>query len=158
MFRAAVLLALASALLLAQPAIAAKPVREDVPFEPFVLSADVCGFEVLHEAVVNKTKQLTFSDGRQQTSGVLKLRLTNLETGESIVVNASGPGRFITQGDVLTVHARGPWTIFLFPGEPGGPGLFYYKGNTTYTLDLVTGAITSITSTATPRDLCDDLS
>jgi hypothetical protein len=48
--------------------------------------------------------------------------------------------------------------IFLFPEEPGGPGLFYYKGNTTFTVDLVTGAITSITSTATPRDLCDDLS
>jgi hypothetical protein len=69
-------------------------------------------------------------------------RLTNLETGESIVLNASGPEVFLTEGDVVTVRARGPWVIALLPGEPTGPA----------------GVITSITSTGTRRDLCAELS
>jgi hypothetical protein len=158
MFRAALLLVLALAAFLAQAAMAAKPLREDLPSETFTYPVEVCGFEVLQEATANKGKQLTFSDGRQLATGVLKLRLTNLETGESIALNASGPGTFITEGDVVTVRARGPWVIALLPGEPTGPGLFYYKGNTTFTVDPAAGVITSITSTGTPRDLCAELS
>jgi hypothetical protein len=158
MFRATLLLVLASAAFLVQAAIAAPPIREDLPSESFTYPVEVCGFEVLQETTANKGKQLTFSDGRQLATGVLKLRLTNLETGESIVLNASGPGIFLTEGDVVTVRARGPWVIALLPGEPTGPGLFYYKGNTTFTVDTATGALTSITSTGTPRDLCAELS
>ena len=159
MRRVAFVLAIAMVAVAAQSANAEKPVREDLPVDPFTLSPEVCGFEVLQEAVVDRAKQLTFSDGRQQLSGALTIRLTNLETGNSIVVNASGPAKVTTEGDVLTVHARGPLVTFLLPGEPGGPGLFLYKGKTTYTIDLVSGSLTSITSTDPgPRDLCADMS
>ena len=158
MKRAALLLAMALAAITAQSTLAAKPIREVLPSGPFTYPPEICGFEVFEDPIANKGKQLTFSDGSQLVSGTFKARLTNLETGESILVNASGPGKITVEDDVLTVNARGPWLIALAPGEPTGPGIFYYTGRTTFTVDLIEGVLTSITSTSTRRDICAELS
>jgi hypothetical protein len=156
--RTGMFLLIAFAALLPQAASATKPTREPLPFEDREFAAgEVCPFPVGMEVLVNREKLLTFSDGRQQISGTLKLRLINRETGESLVVNASGPATATIEGNLQTFEARGPLWLFLFPGEPGGPGMFLYKGNTTFTLDLTTGAVTSIVSRGTRRDLCAEL-
>ena len=46
-------------------------------------------------------------------SGRLILRLVNLDTSKSIVVNASGPGLVVYEGDNIRVTLRGRSLIFL---------------------------------------------
>jgi hypothetical protein len=158
MKRTGIFLVIALTALLPQAASAAKPTREPFPFENLEFAAgEVCPFAIGMEVLVNREKLLTFSDGRQQVSGTLKVRLVNRETGDSIVVNASGPIMITIEGNTQTFEARGPFGLFLFPGEPGGPGMFLYKGNTTVMFDLTTGAVTSIVSSGTRRDLCAEL-
>src|SRR5690348_10565594 len=70
---------------------AAKPVREPVPSPSGVLGPEICGFEVAVDATVNRSEKKTFSDGHSRTTGTLTAKLTNLDTEQSIELNASGP-------------------------------------------------------------------
>jgi hypothetical protein len=112
---------------LAVPVAAAdKPVIEPLPAEDFTIPASICGFEVMVEILTNKSKAITFSDGRTMITGALSARLTNLDDQtRSIVLNIPGPETFDESG-VLT--ATGPWLWFFEAGDlgEGSPPILTY--------------------------------
>ncbi len=120
------------------PAGAVPPDREPVPTEPPFTLAGQCDFNVLFETITNREKITTFFDqaGNERFSlitGALKVRLTNLDTGTSKVLNISGPLRLEPTPDgSLTITFRGPTLLFFFPGDdPGGlPPLALIHGKT----------------------------
>ena len=91
------------------------------------------------------------------TQGALKERLTNLDTGESTVVNISGPGTFTVEGDVLHVVGRGAWLLLAVEGEPGGPGALFIHGHIRFDVDLLTNLPFNLQVRGTMRDLCETL-
>src|SRR3954447_12390471 len=124
-------LALGLVLALAAPVAAAKPDRSfaeagDIPVIGY------CDFDVIERPLSNNEYFTTFfdSDGnvtRSHVAGHLVLELINVETGHSIVVNASGPGRFVDDADGTTVLTGGTW-ILNFAGRfsmLNGRGVFH---------------------------------
>jgi hypothetical protein len=152
-------LTLALFALLAPTVSAGKPLKEPLPPpEDAVHPAGlVCPFPLGEEVLSNRGKSITFSNGSQLVTGTLKERLTNLDTGESIDVNVSGPGTFTVEGDVLHVVGRGAWLLLAAADEPGGPGALFIHGHIRFDVDLLTGAPTSLQVRGTTRDLCDVL-
>jgi hypothetical protein len=138
---AATVVAVAAILAAAAPASADKPLREPLPSEDFVLS-DSCDFDVLVHTIENKEfiKSYFDDDGnltRQIINGRLVVQLTNLETGESILRNVSGPVfvTFFADGSRDTVVGGRSLAIF-FPGEVEDlPLLFVNSGQVTYHFD-----------------------
>jgi hypothetical protein len=121
-FLAAPVVAAALILAAAAPASADKPLREPFPSEDFTISGS-CDFDVGVHTVENKEfiKSYFDDDGnltRQIVNGRLVLELTNLETLESIVYNASGPGflTFFEDGSLDFVFG-GRSFVWFFPGE-----------------------------------------
>ncbi len=108
----------AAAALFVSTAAADKPVTVPSPFsdETGRYCAD---FDVLVHATTNMGRTHIFSSGAILFTGALKVEVTNVESGKTVALNISGPGRISTSGDVLT--GTGPW---LFFGEAGffGPG------------------------------------
>ena len=86
----------------------------------FTLSG-VCSFDVFEELLGNKEQIATFYDQNgdisfQLLTGVNKWRFANMDTGKSIVVNGSGPGRFAVQPG-----------IDIVPAETGGVSLWTFS-------------------------------
>ena len=159
---AAVLLALL-ALLPASAALADKPTREALPApEPLAFAAgEVCAFPVRIEAVDSKNKAVTFTDEdgdpvRQIITGTLRMRVTNLATGESLVVNVSGPGFLTFTADGLaTVTLGGRGLLFLRAGIDVPPaGVFLVSGRLVLAIGPE-GEVTEIVGrTGQMQDLC----
>jgi len=106
----------------AAPAVAAQPTREFLPAPEFIefAAGDLCAFPVRIDVLVNQEYGTTFVDESGQpthtiVTGRLVLRLVNLDTSTSVVVNASGPGLVEYEGDNIRVTLRGPSLIFLPP-------------------------------------------
>jgi hypothetical protein len=66
---------------------------------------------------------------RTLTTGALKVQVTNLDTGKSLVLNISGPGVALPDGTLVT---EGSWLFFFPAGNPQGqePGLIAIHGRT----------------------------
>jgi hypothetical protein len=134
--RSAVFVALAAALLLTVSTVAsaAKPTRTPLPAsEDFVL--EECGgvqFEI--DFVQEKTTATTFRDETgavvfELVTGPIKVIVTNLETGESLRVNISGPSIFRVEKDgTATFTGVGPWIFFGFSPAEGFPSFFIAEG------------------------------
>ena len=104
----------------AAPAVGARPTREFLPAPDFIefAAGELCDFPVRIDVLVNKEFGTTFFDDSGQptrtlVSGRLILRLVNLDTSDSTVVNASGPGLVVYEGDNIRVTLRGRSLIFL---------------------------------------------
>ena len=82
-----------------------------------------------------------FSDGRIRVTGSAIVEVKNLDNGRATVINSSGPSWLDRN------NAQGPQLFFLSPLE-GGPGIFLYHGNVSFTRDE-DGNIGSITATGT---------
>jgi hypothetical protein len=148
----AVLSVLVSTAALAPGASAAPPQREPVPggviSEP---AGAVCDFPIDINPLKLREELTFFSDGRIRVTGVAIVEVTNVDTGRSIVINSSGPSWL----DRNT--GQGPQLFFLFPTDVGGPGIYLYRGNVTYTRDDE-GNFTSISATGTRSgNLCEAL-
>jgi hypothetical protein len=112
---------------------AGKPVREFLPAPEFIEFApgDLCEFGVRIDVLVNQEYGTTFTDDagvplRTIVTGRLVLKVTNLsDPSKSLVVNASGPGLVVYEGDLIRVTLRGRSLVFL-PGEE--PLLFLNSG------------------------------
>jgi hypothetical protein len=101
-------------------AAAAKPTREFLPAPEFIQFAagELCDFPVRIDVLINKEYGTTFFDEFGQpthtiVAGRLVLRLVNLDTSKSVIVNASGPGLVVYEGDNIRVTLRGRSLIFL---------------------------------------------
>jgi len=129
------------------------PIRE--PFPSTDLTGRYCpDFPVLIHPLVNRELTTIYSDGRVHISGTAILQLTNVTTGKSIVVNASGPGTYTADGTALIAEGL----LMLF-GEAGffGAGspaeLSLNKGLTV--LSLIDNSILS--RARNTEDLCPSL-
>jgi hypothetical protein len=131
----------AVAALLVPTAAADKPVTVPSPF-PDSTGRYCADFDVLVHATTNRGTTRIFTSGAIMFTGALKVEVTNLESGKTITLNISGPGKISTAGEVLT--GTGPW---LFFGEAGffGPGsppeLSTNDGR--FTIDLADGSFIS---------------
>lgn len=89
-----------------------------------------------------------------------KWRLTNVDTGTSIAVNASGPGRFFVQpgSDIVRAETGGVsfWTFQPGTQPPGWPALALTRGRIVAELDPTTFTIVNLIASqgATVQDLC----
>lgn len=123
MRRVRLVLILSTVMLLvsAAPVAAAKPLREFLPAPEFIefAAGELCAFPVRIDVLVNKEYGTTFFDESGQpthtiVTGRLVVRLVNLDdTSASVVVNASGPGLVVYEGDNIRVTLRGRSLIFL---------------------------------------------
>jgi hypothetical protein len=97
------------------------------------------------------------------TTGPLKVRVTNLDTGESIELNVPGPGRLVIDEEQATLTQEGPWLTFVFPGafedDPDFElGLYFTKGTVVAAFDPETGAFLTYTAITQNRtNLCEVL-
>ena len=165
--RLSVLLAFLLLLVWALPVTAAgKPERSpfQLPAEGITLpEGTVCDFEVLLTPLVNKEYQKVFppdASGRVRTliNGRLVTRVTNVETGESLVTNASGPGTLWTSPDgSIDFVTRGRAVTWFFAGEPFGPGLYLTRGRLAMHF-TPEGSIASAVASGPMTNLCVRLS
>jgi hypothetical protein len=105
---------------------ATPPTREPLGGEDFVLT-DHCTFDIAVEFVQNREVLTTYYDAngefvRQSVTGVLKVRLTNLEHPEhSVLFNISGPSQFRLladgTGELIATGASIQLFITNRPGE-----------------------------------------
>ena len=114
----------------------------------------VCSFPVLGETLVDQTAARGQNPFRTIVTGRLVLRVTNLSTGKSLVLNVSGPTFITSNPDGTTTYVfRGRALITLFPGEAGGPQLFVNSGQVTLTVNAAGTAI-QVSQTGHKEDLC----
>lgn len=127
----------------------------------FTLSG-VCPFDIYEEPAGNKEKLVTFYNQAGEISfqiitGVNKWRLTNVSTGKTLVVNASGPARLTVQPGADTVLAEsGGVSFFLIQNPPPGvPTYAITRGRVVSELDLTTfGVVQLIAQHGTVQDIC----
>jgi len=82
---------------------------------------------------MNKEVTTALSNGNVLTTGALKVQLTNVDTGNSVVLNISGPQVSYPDGTSIT---RGPWLFTFTQGQQGqDAGLILIHGRTEYTAD-----------------------
>jgi len=112
-----------AAAVLASPASAVKPTREPGNFADRVFEG-VCSFDVARHVVVDRSTITTFSDGTVHITGTFKQTLTNLDTGKTIFVNASGPviiethpDGSVTEIDLGRQFLRPPGQLLLTTGR-----------------------------------------
>src|SRR3954453_13606995 len=104
-------LALGAALVLgsAGAALAGAPTREFAPAPDSFDLPDTCAFPVVIDIVANGEYATTFYDRagnpiRMAINGRLVGKVTRVDTGASVVINASGPAAFdLVTGDVLVM-------------------------------------------------------
>ncbi|HSM58088.1 MAG TPA: hypothetical protein VK879_18170 [Candidatus Sulfomarinibacteraceae bacterium] len=107
------------------------------PLEPFVISG-ACAFDVLVDAVFDRGMFKAFYDQEDHVrrfaiTGALRVRLTNLSSGESIDLNVSGPAFVEPQPDGTTLVAGpGPWLHFFIEDLPA---LALVRGRTEFLID-----------------------
>jgi len=133
--------------------------RTPVPPPDDVISTG-CGFKILVEYVDWNVVSTTFATSASPLveiqSGVAKVRLTNLETGEAITLNISGPLVVQAFSDGSSVLAEeGPWLHVDVPPGLGVPAVFLTQGRVVFTFD----AEGDVTTTSSGRlvDLCAEL-
>jgi hypothetical protein len=140
----------------------------DLPSGSSFTLSGVCTFDVFEELLGNKEKIATFSDQNgditfQLLTGVNKWRFTNVDTGKSVVINGSGPGRFLVQpgSDIVLAQTGGVsfWTFQPGTQPPGWPALALTKGRIVAELDPATFTIVNLIAQqgATVEDLCSAL-
>ena len=130
----------------------AQPIREPLVIEDADFN-NLCQFPVRIEITANKEYVKFFSDGRLLVNGKLFVRITNLDSGEPIDVNISGPANVTPTSE----RNMGRGILLLFPEDAGGPGLFLNTGR----LDIIRGEdgfITNYTVGGTSVDVCAALS
>jgi len=130
--------------------------RTRVP-PPDDLTVTGCGFDVLVQSVEWNIVSTTFNNDASPVveiqSGSAKTQLTNLETGETITVNISGPLVVKVLGDGSSIIAEeGPWLHFLVPGLPA---IFLTEGRVTITID--TAGNVTVANSGRIVDLCAEL-
>lgn len=138
----------------AAPAFARGPQWELLDAQPF--TTDSCGFEVAVTIPVNASyiKVLTASDGSTVLleTGKLDVSYTNLQTGQTITENESGPGKLTELADGSVALAdEGHNGIFLTPADAqqfGLPALSVTAGRLQESI-ASDGTITSLTLNGT---------
>jgi hypothetical protein len=134
-----VLLVTLAVLLVGPSAQAAQPTIERSPVDVTFATDEWCGFPIeahitgfiVHIEWVDKNGNVRIFEAGPQ----IKWTLTNLDTGETITVNFSGPVHVDENADGgFTAVETGLWGHFTNP-ETGEPGLFQSAGRRVITVD-----------------------
>jgi hypothetical protein len=137
----------------ASAAQAVPPTRSTEPPFDFDNSSLFCGFPTRAETLRNNVKVTTFGDGRQLVTGSHTVRLTNLSSSKSLVI--ADAGNLLTDPEQTTDTFHGRLVLFLFPGEPFGPGAWLFVGRTVATFAEPGGFLYSdLELTGKRVDLC----
>jgi len=145
------LLGMLAGVVTTSPALARGPGWTFAQRGSFTLPAFFCGFEVrvAPMAIKEFSKVLKVSDGSMTilATGELKISYTNVQTGKTITVNRSGPGKVtvFSDGSEL-VAAKGPGGLILTPPDAqrfGLPTISVLAGALTLTV-APDGSITSL--------------
>ncbi len=157
LFLSAVVIALA----VVPAATANKPTREIVPGQDDRPITGQCTFAVLGH-IEGHEIHLTFTDKAGDPVKLLGLfpgntvTLTNLDTGKSITLGATGSFQLRAEpdGSSAMVTGHGVWPV----GNPitGEPGIWYQKGRVSATFDAE-GNLASVKSAGTLVNLCTQL-
>ena len=141
-------------------ALAQPPVKEPLVSEPMEFPAGVvCPFPVLGESVSGNESITFFASGRFHITGTGSTRFTNLDTGESIVLDTSGSVSFLPLPDGnVAIAGHGRNLFFFLPQDVGGAGLFLLTGQVSEILDATTDTITVSESRGQRTDVCAALS
>lgn len=145
-----------------------KPTVFDVPDAAltFALPAGVaCSFAVRGDVVENHLVTKRFpadkhGDVLELTTGLAVARYTNLATGQSIVVNISGPGQLTLHADgSATLVAVGRWTHVLPDGADVVGGLTFFLTSGRVVVEISAGGVGEVVSQeGRVEDLCAALS
>jgi hypothetical protein len=138
----------------AAPAFARSPQWQLLDAQPF--TTDSCGFEIAVTIPVNAsyTKILKATDGSTilLETGSLRVSYTNVQTGQAITENESGPGKLTELADgSVTLTDEGHNGIFLAPADAqrfGLPALSVTAGRLQESVSA-DGTITSLTLNGT---------
>jgi hypothetical protein len=152
-FVAAVAVLAGTTALLVPSASADPPTRVPAPFTD--LSGPWCpGFDVNWHAVTNNEVATFFSDGRVIVTGTFKIDVTNMSSGKTVTVNASGP--VFVSSDGNTVVLRGNTLLGYSAGEVGpGSAPFTQLVSGVVTVKYAAdGSVASLTRTGHVTDLC----
>ena len=155
--------ALLGVLLSAQVAAAKPPSREAFIQEPVTFAAgEVCSFSVRLENVRGGQTLTAFANGTVRITGSVWTRVTNVDRGKSVTVNASGPATITPNSDgTVTLKASGQFLLFFFPGELGAGrdgAVLLTTGLVVERLTADFSEIISFTHTGgTTEDLCQTL-
>ena len=141
------------------------PHRVFLPGAPLDLPAGFCSFPTHYDVVANNEygKFTTLADGtvRLHETGTLKVRVTNVDTDASVLLNASGPGTVTFHPDgTTTVVGNGHWLITNLAADAspfGLPGVMLTSGVLNETLSP-TGTPTALSVTGHVTDVCAELS
>jgi hypothetical protein len=140
----------------ASTAQAVPPTRTTEPPFDFANISLFCGFPLRAETLRNNVKITTFSDGHQLVTGSHTGRLTNLSSGKSLVITDAGS--LITNREQTAETFHGRTVLFLFPGEPFGPGAWLFEGRVNATFAEPGGFLYSdLDFTGKQVDLCTAL-
>lgn len=160
-YRSEFVLITLTALMLAvvAPVAAVPPSREEIPL-PEGLIIPVSGirpFDLEILVLTSGETLTTFFDQSgnvvmQLTTGPLKVRVTDLQTGESLDLNISGPGRILEDGETMILTGR--WLNIV----PDLGLVWLTTGTVVVAIDPETGFIVSFISTAGQvEDICEAL-
>ena len=142
--------------LLASAALAQPPVKEPGASEPQEFAAgEVCPFPVLLESIGGNPSITFFASGRFHVTGREVVRVTNLDTLESIELDTTGVITFRPLADGnLAITGQGRSLIYFLPQDVGGPGLFLVTGRISEILDTASDTITVADSRGQRLDVC----
>ncbi len=140
--------------------------RVPLPFEAFDVPEEVCGFPIhVEAAMANEYAKVTENPDGSTTykiAGALKVTLTNEASGESITVNASGPGMatYSADGTVVVINAQGLNLFYALNAEEFGlPNYMLTAGPFQVTLDLETASFVTVERQPNVlMDVCAELS
>jgi len=122
---------------------------EPIPLKGFVFPAGaLCPFKLKVKPVISDEYIMTLPDGSALITGALTVRLTDLDTGTSQVVNISGPTRVSADG--ATLIAYGP---LLQPFFGDHPELIFFHGRIVFSVDA-DGNATLVSQVGTSEDAC----
>jgi hypothetical protein len=149
---------LAAAAAVAPSAWGEKPVIERFVQDEQGEQDESCGFLLQFDPDL-ALRVATFSDGRTLTNVRGTVQATNPLTGESATFRFAGSfvDTQLPNGDLRSV-GRGQFLLFYFPGDVGGPGIFYTKGRFVDIFDATTGFLTSERLSGQQTDVCALLS
>ena len=141
-------------------AVAQPPVKEPLVNEPQEFPAGVvCPFPVLLESVGGNESITFFASGRFHITGSGSVRVTNLDSDESIVLGGAGSISFrpLPDGN-LAITGSGRNLIFFLPQDVDGAGLIHVTGSIREILDTATDTITVSEVSGQSTDVCAELS
>jgi hypothetical protein len=164
MKRGAVLAAVSLLVVLIQSpsAVANPPVRFPTANQPVDFAAGlVCPFPIRAVPVVDREVTTLHFDSHGDlrwigVTGFLSIRVTNTDSGRSLLVNISGPGKFTFRPDgTVVLKATGNWLLFQRSFDNPPNQLLLNSGHVVLAISPnPPGPATIVHRTGSSRDLC----